>query len=85
MKRGGAEPDQRDPLPVEHRDVAHNLTGQPMPQPVMRIELSVKAVDLRPRNRTDQHIRDPGTRHLTGCTSSQATTPVATRYPSEIT
>ena len=52
-QRRGAKPDQRDPPTVEHRHVAHHLPGQPMPQPVMRVQLSVEPADLVPSDRPD--------------------------------
>ena len=38
-QRSGPEPDQRDPLAVQDRDVAQHLPGQPMPEPVMSVQL----------------------------------------------
>jgi len=38
-QRSGPEPDQRDPLAVQSRDVAQHLPGQPMPEPVISVQL----------------------------------------------
>ena len=53
----GPEPDHRDPLTIEHRDITQNLTGQPMPEPVMLGQGSVETLDLIPEDRPHHHIR----------------------------
>jgi hypothetical protein len=54
-QRSGPEPDQRDPLVVQDRDVAQHLPGQPMPEPVMSVQLSVEPADLVGQDRPDRH------------------------------
>ena len=53
----GPEPGHRDPLTVEHRDITQNLTGQPVPEPVMLGQRSIETTDLIHEDRPDHHIR----------------------------
>src|SRR4029079_15103408 len=51
------EPDHRDPLTIEHRDIPQHRTGQPMPEPVMLGQSSVETTDLIHEDRPHHPIR----------------------------
>ncbi len=53
----GPEPGHRDPLTVEHRDITQDLTGQPMPEPVMLPQDSVETTNLIHKDRPHHHTR----------------------------
>ena len=75
-QRGRPEPGDRDPLPVQLGHIPQHLPGQPVPEPVMRVQLSAEPAGFPEGHRPDRHIRDTGTRHARRSTRNPGGTPV---------